>query len=191
MKNQQSSRRAKGFTLIELLVVITIIAVLAGLSFAGVNLAIKKSKKLEGQVMASSIATAVENYYQEYNRLPDVGDKVDTGGSEKLLQILAGLEGTGDGVENSRSVIFLQGKEAKSSKSKKGGIVYSSSGDSIDGIYDPFGNSYVVILNTNYDDALEFSYGSKQVRLRGKQVAVYSPGGDKELGTSDDMKTWD
>ncbi|MFC7338502.1 type II secretion system protein [Haloferula chungangensis] len=187
MKNQKSTRRAKGFTLIELLVVITIIAVLAGLSFAGVNLAIKKAKKTEGLVMASSLATAVENFYGEYNRLPDVPKQVETaGGSTKLLEILLGMEGSGSNIENTRSVIFLQGKEAKG---KKGGIDFGS-GDSVDGLYDPFGNPYTVILNTDYADSLDFSFGGKQVKLRGKQVAVYSPGGDKKEGTPDDIKSW-
>ena len=187
MKNQQSSRRAKGFTLIELLVVITIIAVLAGLSFAGVNLAIKKAKKTEGLVMASSLASAVENFYQEYNRLPDVPKKVETDSSgRKLLEILLGLEGTGSSVENTRSVIFLQGKEAKGNK---GGISYGS-GDTVEGVYDPFGNGYTVILNTDYADSLDFQFGKEQVKLRGKQVAVYSYGGDKQPNTPDDIKSW-
>jgi prepilin-type N-terminal cleavage/methylation domain-containing protein len=188
MKKHQMSRRAKGFTLIELLVVITIIAVLAGLSFAGVNLAIKKAKKTEGLVMATSLATAVENFYGEYNRLPDVQGEVKTGSGQgvKLLEVLLALEGNGSDVDNTRSIIFLQGKEAKG---KKGGIDYGS-GDSVEGLYDPFGNEYTVILNDDYADSLNFQFGNKRVQLRGKQVAVYSLGGDKKAGTPDDIKSW-
>ena len=187
MKIHQPSRRSKGFTLIELLVVITIIAVLAGLSFAGVNLAIKKAKKTEGVVMANSIASAVENFYGEYNRLPDVPKTTETDTSGKgLLKVLLALEGSGNNIENTRSVIFLQGKEAKGNK---GGIDYGS-GDTVEGVYDPFGNGYTVILNTDYADSLDFQFGSQQIKLRGKQVAVYSPGGDKKLNTPDDIKSW-
>jgi hypothetical protein len=126
-------------------------------------------------------------YYGEYNRLPDVSKKTETDGSgKKLLEILLGLEGSGKDVQNTRSVIFLQGKEAKG---KKGGIDYGS-GDTVEGLYDPFGNGYTVILNTDYADSLDFQYGSQQVRLRGKQVAVYSFGGDKEPNTPDDIKSW-
>jgi prepilin-type N-terminal cleavage/methylation domain-containing protein len=188
MKNHSTSHRAKGFTLIELLVVITIIAVLAGLSFAGVNLAIKKAKKTEGLVMANGLASAVENFYGEYNRLPEVGSsELQTDGNGvKLLEILLGMEGSGSDVENTRGVVFLQGKEAKG---RKGGIDYGS-GDTVEGLYDPFGNGYTVVLNNDYEDTLQFSFGGQQVRLRGKQVAVYSFGGDGKPNTPDDIKSW-
>ncbi|MEP4078616.1 type II secretion system protein [Haloferula sp.] len=186
MKIHQLPRRAKGFTLIELLVVITIIAILAGLSFAGVNLAMKKAKKTQGLVAATSLATAIETFYGEYNRLPDVQGEVETdGGGTKLLQVLLALDGAED---NTRSIIFLQAPEAKG---KRGGIGYEGSGDNVEGMWDPFGNPFTVILNTEYEDRLTFSYGSQTVNLRGKQVAVYSPGGDGELNTTDDIKSWD
>ncbi|MEM1084401.1 MAG: prepilin-type N-terminal cleavage/methylation domain-containing protein [Verrucomicrobiota bacterium] len=189
MKTKQKTRSSKGFTLIELLVVITIIAVLAGLSFAGVNLAIKKAKKLQGETLANNLASAVDNFYGEYNRLPEVnGDEIETdsGPGVQLLQVLLALEPQGNNTQNSRSITFLQAPEAKG---KKGGIVYSGA-DNADGLYDPFGNPFTVVLNSNFEDTLEFQFDGRPVRLRGKQVAVYSPGGDREEGTPDDITSW-
>ena len=187
MKIHQKSHRATGFTLIELLVVITIIAVLAGLSFAGVNQAIKRSKKLEATTMATSLVSAIESFYDEYNRLPNVNSEVDTDGDGvELLQILLGLGGDSGEIDNTRQLIFLEGKEATG---RRGGIVFTG-GDNVEGLFDPFGNPYTVILNTDFEDTLSFSFGSEQVRLRGKQAAVYSRGADEEFNTADDIKSW-
>ncbi|MBK1826499.1 prepilin-type N-terminal cleavage/methylation domain-containing protein [Haloferula rosea] len=190
MKIDNKTRRPSGFTLIELLVVITIVAVLAAMSFAGVNAALKKARKTEGTVAAAALSDAVERFYSEYNRLPDLPENMqtDAGPGVQLLTILLGDEGTGSDSENPRQVVFLEAKEAKA---KKGGIDYGSgSGGSAQGMYDPFGNPFNVVLNTNYDDTLSFSYGGKQYNLRGRNVAVYSAGADQEEGTVDDITTF-
>ena len=91
-----------------------------------------------------------------------------------------------DRFETQGNIIFLQGREAKG---KKGGIAYGKN-DEILGVYDPFGNPYRVILNSANKDTLDFEYGGQQVRLRGKQVAVWSVGGDGIEGTKDDARSW-
>ena len=140
-----------------------------------------------GEVMARSLASAVENFYGEYNRLPDVGGRrvvTAYGGGLDLLRILLALEKRGG--QNDRSVIFLQGKEAKD---QRGGIDYGD-GDTVEGVYDAFGNPYTVILNADYEDELVFQWGGREVRLRGKQVAVWSVGKDGIEGTEDDARSW-
>lgn len=191
MKTYSHPRRSKGFTLVELLVVITIIAVLAALSFAGVNLAIKKARKTEGMVAATSLTQAIENFYGEYNRLPDVGGtseiKTDGGTGQQLLEILTGAEKSSDDMENPRSIVFFSGKEAKG---RKGGLEYQGNSSAPVALWDPFGQPFTVVLNSDYADALEFQFASKRVTLRGQQAAVYSAGGDKEQGTTDDIISW-
>jgi len=189
MKTYTKTRGSKGFTLIELLVVITIIAVLAAMSFAGVQLALRKAKKTESLTMATNLAQAVEQFYSEYNRLPDLQSQFETdagGDGQRLLEILLGQENPGGDMENSRSIVFLNSKEAKG---RKGGVYYGG-GNTVQAMYDSFGNPFQIFLNTEYDDELSFSVGGRQYRLRGKQVAVYSPGGDMEEGNSDDIKTF-
>lgn len=190
MKNPNSFRRSQGFTLIELLVVITIVAVLAAMSFAGVNSALKKAKITQGRVAATNVAQAVNQFYSEYSRLPELtGDlRTDSGGGVQLLQILLAEEGGGSDVENSRGINFLSVQEGKG---KRGGLYYGSgSGSSVQGLYDPFGNPYTIVLNTDYEDTLSFSMGGKTYNLRGEQVAVYSPGPDMEEGTTDDITSF-
>lgn len=190
MKNPASIRRSKGFTLIELLVVITIVAVLAAMSFAGVNAALKKAKTTQGRVAASSLAQAVNNFYSEYSRLPDLSSEVrtDNGEGVQLLRVLLAEEGSGSDIDNTRGINFLSIQEGKG---RRGGLYYGTGGgNEVQGLYDPFGQPYTVILNTDYEDVLNFQVGSRSYRLRGEQVAVYSAGADMELGTTDDVTSF-
>jgi hypothetical protein len=146
-------------------------------------------KKTEGLVMAASLAAAVENFYGEYNRLPDVGGWwVETTSPEgvKLLKVLLAMESTGSEVQNERGIAFFQGKEAKG---RKGGIDYGDD-DSIVALYDPFGRPYRVVVNSDCKDTSVFEDAGQQVRLRGKQVAVWSAGRDGIEGTKDDARSW-
>lgn len=71
MKNVLRKRtHGRAFTLIELLVVIGIIAILAGVVSVSVGAAIKFAKRTKSQAVATSIQTAVQNYYTEYGIYP-------------------------------------------------------------------------------------------------------------------------
>ncbi len=189
MKNP-TSRRRRGFTLIELLVVIAIIAVLAAAGFAAGNAAINRARKVTAQAAATSIESAVNSFYSDYGSLPDVGaSKVNTASAEgvELLNILLGLEGSGTNVQNSKSVRFLSVKEGKGNK---GGLIYNTGGSTVRGLYDPWGNGFEVVLDTEYEEKLQVQLGSATQTLNGRRVAVYSVGADKKAGGNDDVKTW-
>lgn len=164
--------------------------VLVALSFAGADAAIRKARTTEGRIAASSMAVAVNNFYAEYNRLPDLSNELrtDTGEGVELLRILLAQEGTGDDVENPRGINFLSMKEGKG---QRGGLYYGTgNSNQVQGLYDPFGEPYTVVLNTEYEDVLTFRVDSKTYNLRGEQVAIYSPGADGELGTVDDITSF-
>lgn len=194
MKTRLIHRRG-GFTLIELLVVVSIIAVLAAAGF-GVGLKVQNTaRKKTAEAAAQAIVQAVNSYYSDNGSMPvpqgvsstEGGTSFTTNSADgiKILNILAGNE---DQV-NTRQVKYLTTTEAKG---KKGGLVYNQSGREVTGMFDPWGNPYTVVLDTNYEERLEVSLGGSRAKvpLNGRRCAVYSPGQDKKLGTGDDVKTW-
>ena len=132
------SKTSAAFTLIELLVVISIIAILAGLSFPAVNGAMDSAKKTQAKSNAVQIAAAVSAYEMEYGKLPTfTGTTVDT----TLVGILT--------ASNSRGIVFL---EAPAWKKGKGGT-------NDKGYCDPWSSNtpYSIALDTDYDNQVSVS----------------------------------
>lgn len=192
MKNQ-SARRDRGFTLVELLVVIAIIAVLASVGFAAGNAAIQKAKRTTALATAVALETAVNNFYTEYGFLPTdstTAETVDTVQDLELITILSGLTETSTPPKNTRAIKFLQVKEGKG---RKNGMIYSASGTSLVGLFDPWGGGYKVMLDGEGIERLEPVVSGQRFRLNGRRVAVWSLGADGVKGggkTNDDVKTW-
>lgn len=138
---------------------------------------------------AAALESAINGIYTEYGKLPDVGSRVTTNSPAglKLLTILLGLEKKSDTSLNSRAIKFLTVKEGRNHKN---GLIYNADGKSVEGLYDLWGSPYTVILDTEYKKQLHFTLGSKTVDLKGRHSAAFSPGPDKQLGTSDDVRTW-
>ena len=194
-----SYRRASGFTLVELLVVIAIIAVLASAGFAAGNAAIQKARKVTALASATAIETAVTNFFTEYGSMPyegsqDVTVETDSADGKKLLTVLLGFEGTSGTVLNTRGIKLLSAREGKN---KKNGLIYSTDGKSVDGLYDPWGGGFKVRLDLDYDEKIEVkpkaASGSKT--LNGRRVAVWSDGADgvksgSKGNSTDDVLTW-
>ena len=191
-----SSRRQHGFTLVELLVVIAIIAILASIGFGVGQVAIQKAKKLKALATCTAVESAVNNFFTEYGSLPNSASSdttVSTKNSEgiTLVTVLLGLETTNPPL-NTRSVKFLNAKEGKSNKD---GLIYSTDGKNISGLYDPWGGGYKVILDCDYGEMVTPapSTGSGGSALHGRRVAVWSNGADGVNGSgkaNDDVKTW-
>jgi len=193
MKTQSVSRFKKGFTLIELLVVIAIIAVLAAAGFAGGTAALNKARKVTAQAAATSVATAIDQFYSDYSSLPTGTGEMSTatgGTGVAVLNILAGLE-TGTSIENERKVRYLSLKEAKSGN--RDGVVYNGTGALITGLFDPWGQPYFIVMDEDYDERLTIGASSPVTpTLNGRRAAVYSRGvknpGDANASTL--VKTW-
>lgn len=181
MKSPQFTRsepRKNGFTLVELLVVIAIIAVLAATGFTVGTGAINKARKLTAETAASSVATAIEQFYSEYSALPDPGtnttDQTFTTNGGDGVALLSILAGKGSGDQNTRGINFLSIKNAKNGR---GGLEYT--GDDISALVDPWGQPYTIVLDYDYDNQLEDIEtvdGVDPVTLRGVRVAVWSAG---------------
>lgn len=198
----QIHRRPHGFTLVELLVVIAIIAVLAGAGFAAGNAAIQKAKKTTAMATCIALESAVNNFYTEYGSMPtsQSGDSVliDTKtGSDPTLRALLGIEGTGANVLNPRAIKFLSVKEGKKiGTGGINGIIFSSTGTSIVGIFDPWGGSYKMVIDGDYNEQVKPAPkgGGAAVTLNGRRAAAWSDGADgkdaKPGKPADDVVTW-
>ncbi len=190
-----SVRADRGFTLIELLVVIAIIAVLAGVGFSAGSSAIQKAKKTTCLAAATSIESAVANFYTEYGSMPssltsDTTVKTNETAGINLLKTLLGMNAD----LNPRGIKFLSVKEGKANKN---GLIYNAAGTDVDGMYDPWGGPFNIILDLDYNEKLENvkpkGTGSSSVTLNGRRVAVWSDGADGVSATgkaTDDVKTW-
>lgn len=192
MKTRLSSRR-RGFTLIELLVVIAIIAVLAAAGFAGGMLAIKKAKTATCLAAATAIESGIGQFYNEYGRLPDVGETCTTnsGKGVELVTILLGKEASSNTMQNNKQLNFLAGM--REAKNNMNGLAYGSGGSTPTGLYDPWGNGYEITLDQDYDEEITDPTNTGTT-LRGRRVIVWSKGADKKQDPSgkkvDDVKTW-
>jgi prepilin-type N-terminal cleavage/methylation domain-containing protein len=202
MKTPSKPFSRKGFTLVELLVVIAIIAVLASAGFAVGPAMMNRAKKVSAHAGATSLATAVEQFYTEYSVLPDVGTgsplKTDSGDGVKLLNILVGQE-SGTQPKNPRKIRFFSAKEAKGTGTKaRDGLIYESSDNTISAFVDPWGEPYYIVMdnepdNKGYDELLEFTpKDNSRVTVRGRSVAVFSLGVDKNSKSNAKtlVKTW-
>ena len=187
-----SVRAARGFTLIELLVVIAIIAVLAGVGFSAGSSAIQKAKKTTCLAAATSIESAVANFYTEYGSMPNSGTddtnpplKTDAASGIALLKTLLGM----DTALNPRGIKFLSVKEGKANKN---GLIYNTGGTDVTAMYDPWGGAYNIILDLNYDEKVAPAPSAGGgATLNGRRVAVWSDGADKSSSKpADDVKTW-
>ena len=158
------SKKSAAFTLVELLVVISIIVILAGLSFPAVNGALDSAKKTHTKSNAVQIAAAVSAYDMEYGKLPPLtagsssSDSTGDVGSF-LTEILGGASGNAN---NSRTVTFL---ETSSYKKGKGGT--NSNGDYLD----PWGSAYQITLDHSYDNSINAGTNSQSLR---KKVGVWN-----------------
>ena len=162
---------------------------LSALGFAADNMAMNKARAMNSMTSATALEAAVKQFHSEYGTLPAVGDTVvtDKGAGQKLLEILLGLEGDSGKVQNPRGTRFFMAKETKA---RTKGLLFSSSGRSVEGFFDEWGNPFTVVLDVKNEDCLRFNVGGRRVTLNGRRVAVYSAGADKKPGTGDDIKTW-
>ena len=196
-----TSRRQDGFTLVELLVVIAIIAVLAGAGFAAGNAAIQKAKKTTALATCTALESAVSNFYTEYGSMPttSVGNgttddpPIKTKSDLETLKVLLGLTETTNPPLNGRAVKFLSVREGKGNKN---GLMYNASGSTVTGLFDPWGGSYYLAMDTNYDEKVEAQPAGATAakKLNGRRAAAWSNGADG-AGTAtgkigDDVITW-
>ena len=146
------------------------------------------AKREVGVASANQIGTAVTSYYHDYNTLPVPPTTKGTPGGTRFstdtpegLEVVNLLAG-----DNPRKVKYLTFRDAKG---RKDGAVYDAGGSRITALYDPWGNPYFIVVDTNYDEKLTVPF-KIPVFINGKRCVVYSAGQDGVFETNDDIKTW-
>jgi prepilin-type N-terminal cleavage/methylation domain-containing protein len=169
-------RRAdRGFSLVELLVVISIIGLLVGLSSVVISRAMESGKKAKAKGEASGLVSAVKAYKQEYGRFPgDLTQSNFDGNSFKdLVSVLSGDSTntlSGSQPANPKGVRFFEGS--------KGGT---------NGLPDPWGRQYMVIVDTGETGTITYTNAGTAMNLR-MSVLAFSYGKDGKADTATGAK---
>jgi len=164
-----------GFSLVELLVVISIIGLLAGLSSVAVSRAMESGKRAKAKGEASALVSAVKAYKQEYGRFPgDLTQSSFDGDSFKdLVSVLSGDSTntlSGSQPANPKGVRFFEGS--------KGGT---------NGLPDPWGRQYMVIVDTGETGTITYTNAGTAMNLR-MSVLAFSYGKDGKADTATGAK---
>jgi prepilin-type N-terminal cleavage/methylation domain-containing protein len=163
---QVPARRA--FTLVEMLVVITIVIVLMGLLFPAFRGAQDQSKKVQAKNDLNQIVTGITAFYTEYgkypvpgsaNRVPDDYWILDSNIAD-ICNVLRANGSTWDSTSgqnlNPKRVAFLQPPLAKDPNQPRNGIC--PSGANAGKYYDPWGSTYRLRIDWDYDNNLTNPY---------------------------------
>ena len=184
-------RLHRAFTLIELLVVITIIAVLAGLLLPVVSKVTQNAQKVQAKNTELGIVNAIKSYQTDYGTYPVPANTnsdyvFGTSGmtTANLMDVLRadgqGYDTLAGGNLNPRQVVYFEMPAAKNQTAGQG-----KNGIDVNGFpMDPWGTTYYVEVDSNYDGGITNAYGQNSAGFSviGTGVIVISAGPDKQLG---------
>ncbi|MFC5456344.1 prepilin-type N-terminal cleavage/methylation domain-containing protein [Prosthecobacter fluviatilis] len=200
--HRQPATRA--FTLIELLITITIIAILASLTAAGVTQLIDKANNLKVRTVLMDLKTGIETYQTDYNRYPvsagftgangEDAPELLTDGSNPLVDTLMGIPPASGGTAdlNPKRTQFATFNPANNGRH---GLVGAARPYKLTDMY---GQPYHILLDTNGDNQVKNpdaantdpKISTGQAAHLPLKIAVYSSGKDQIPGTSDDVTSW-
>jgi len=168
------------FTLVELLVVVSIIGLLVGLLAAGIPRAMDAGMKAKAKGESTAIVAAVKAYKQEYGRFPgDVTQSNVTFTSnsspsvQNLIKVLNGDSTTSldnSQAANPKGVRFLEG-----------------SAGGTNGLPDPWGSQYIVVVDTGESGGVTYTYAGSAKNLKISVLAI-SYGSDGKADTASGKK---
>ena len=183
-----SGERDDAFTIIELLVVILIIAVLMGLAFPVYQGVQNSAKKTQAKNDLIQIVTAVNAFYTEYGKYPTTAstDADATYGLANTNRALFDELRAVTSALNTRQIVFLSPPDARDATNPRAGIAATGSA-SAGQYFDPWGATYVVRIDWNYDNEVPNPYSANAgatPNLRNGVIA-WSLGKDRTGGSGD------
>jgi prepilin-type N-terminal cleavage/methylation domain-containing protein len=183
---QKTPSRSAAFTLIELLVVIAIIAILIGLLFPAFRAVQNQAKQTQAKNDLTQIVNAVNAFYTDYGKYPVAVDDTPIADNSDLFYTLRAIaNGTANAgnAANPRKIVFISPPDVKNPSQPRAGI-------GTDGkYYDPWGTTYKIAIDGNYDNSLANPYGDPGTGGAGSNpipqgVIAWSLGSDLLLGTN-------
>jgi general secretion pathway protein G len=148
-------RAATAFTLLELLIVMTIIAILAGITYATLGYASNKARRSRAEAEIAAISAALENYKADNGNYPSTTNTVSldaTGPPDNDSKIGTYAKATLDLYENLTGDASHDGSAPAGAKSymqfkpsmlgPTGRTTAPTPANKVTCVMDPFGNSY-------------------------------------------------
>ncbi len=195
---------SRAFTLIELLITITIIAILASLTAAGVTYVNEQANRLKVRTVLNDLRIGIDQYQTDYNRFPidsnitgsngEDAPELLTDGSNVLVDTLMGIPPASSGTMdlNPKRTPYTTFSPANNGRH---GLVGSSRPYKL---ADMYGQPYHIRLDTNGDNQVKNpdannsdpKISANQAAYLPTKVAVYSSGKDLAPCTSDDITSW-
>lgn len=193
-----------GFTIVELLIVITIIAVLASLTTAGIINVIDQANGVKVRAVLMDLRNGIDQYQTDYNQFP-IGSNMQgangedvvellTDGSNPLVDALLGVPPASSGMPdlNPKRTPYCQFPPAHNDRH---GLVGTARPYKLNDMY---GQPYHILLDTNGDNQVknpdavnaEAKISQNQAAYLPMKVGVYSCGKDQLPHTGDDITSW-
>jgi len=174
--------RKRAFTLIELLVVIVIIGILITLVSHGLRAAKRNAKIAQARIEMSSIETALKSYWNKYGRLPSATYDSD--------QVFSMEDGTVEADESSAVISILMLTDDADESLNPSQVVFLEPQSGVpDGTFrDPWGYSYRIALDTDYDGTIDIDGETVRRKVALAAVGLYILNGSSD--TNDQVTTW-
>jgi prepilin-type N-terminal cleavage/methylation domain-containing protein len=180
------ARRLKNaFTLVELLTVIAIIAILIGLLFPAIRVALQKAEISKGQATVTTLGVAFRAYFTEYGRWP-VSVGTNRGLDSLMLSLLTGSNLTVAPFNgNPRGLSFFEYKSSETGAVS--GVVY---------LLDPWRQPFYYCVDAAYANQLTNPFAPPAFIRQG--VLIWSGGpnatwnalGETNQINKDNLKSW-
>ena len=141
---------------------------------------------------AFQLKHSITSFFAEYFEFPSDAASSDSENisytNDNLMSVLIGTEVVKpDAMINPRNIVFFSGRRA--GESRKGGVAVHP--DGTHELFDPWGNHYRIIMDTNGDDQINAPSWTGLKEPIKRSVIVWSPGPDgKDEAADDNIISW-